>query len=60
LPPLTTASAWAGGDFYEFPRVNPFRVPFDLFDIAGRREGTRQVLIAAQTTFRTLRTELFK
>jgi hypothetical protein len=59
LPPFTTASAWAG-DFYEFPRVNPFRVPFDLFDIAGRREDTRQVLIAAQTTFRTLGTALFK
>jgi hypothetical protein len=44
------------GDFYEFLRVSPFRVLFGLFDIAGRREDTRQVLIAAQTTFRTLGT----
>ena len=42
------------GDFYEFLRVSPSRVLFGLFDIAGRREDTRQVLIAAQKTLRTL------
>ena len=47
------------GDFYEFLRVGPARVLFGLFDIAGRREDTRQILIAAQHTFRTLAPELF-
>jgi serine phosphatase RsbU (regulator of sigma subunit) len=41
------------GDFYEFLRVSPARVLFGLFDMAGRREDTREVLAAAQTTFRT-------
>lgn len=48
------------GDFYEFLRVGPSRVLFGLFDIAGRREETRQVLIAAQTTLRTLAVQLFR
>lgn len=48
------------GDFYEFLRVGRSRVLFGLFDSAGRREGTRQVLIAAQTTFRTLAPHLFR
>jgi sigma-B regulation protein RsbU (phosphoserine phosphatase) len=48
------------GDFYEFLRVSPARVLFGLFDIAGRREDTRQVLIAAQDTFRTLAPRLFQ
>jgi sigma-B regulation protein RsbU (phosphoserine phosphatase) len=47
------------GDFYEFLRVGPQRVIFGLFDIAGRREGTRDILIAAQNTFRTLAPQLF-
>jgi hypothetical protein len=47
------------GDFYEFLRVGPSRVLFGLFDIAGRREGTREILIAAQTTFRTHAPQLF-
>jgi phosphoserine phosphatase RsbU/P len=47
------------GDFYEFLRVGPSRVLFGLFDIAGRREGTREILIAAQKTFRTLAPKLF-
>jgi phosphoserine phosphatase RsbU/P len=42
------------GDFYEFLRVSPSRVLFGLFDMAGRREDTREILTAAQTTFRTL------
>ncbi len=47
------------GDFYEFLRASPSRVLFGLFDIAGRRQDTREILIAAQKTFRTLAPELF-
>ena len=32
---------------------------FGLFDLAGRREDTREILIAAQNTFRTLAPDLF-
>jgi serine phosphatase RsbU (regulator of sigma subunit) len=47
------------GDFYEFLRVGPSRVLFGLFDLAGRRQDTREILIAAQNTFRTLAPKLF-
>lgn len=47
------------GDFYEFLRVGQSRVLFALFDIAGRREDTRDILIAVQRTFRTVAPELF-
>ena len=47
------------GDFYEFLRVGPSRVLFGLFDVAGRREETRQILIAAQASFRTDGLHLF-
>jgi len=47
------------GDFYEFLRASPSRVLFGLFDIAGRREDTREILIAAQKTFRTVAPQLF-
>jgi hypothetical protein len=47
------------GDFYEFLRASRSRVLFGLFDIAGRCEDTRDILIAAQRTFRTLAPELF-
>ncbi len=47
------------GDFYEFLRVGPSRVLFGLFDLAGRREDTREILIAAQNTFRILAPKLF-
>lgn len=47
------------GDFYEFVRVGPSRVLFGLLDLAGRREDTRAILIAAQNTFRTLARKLF-
>ncbi len=47
------------GDFYEFLRVSPSRVLFGLFDLAGRREDTRAILIAAQNTFRILAPKLF-
>jgi serine phosphatase RsbU (regulator of sigma subunit) len=48
------------GDFYEFLRASRSRVLFGLFDIAGRREDTREILIAAQKKFRTLAPELFR
>jgi len=47
------------GDFYEFLRVGPSRVLFGLFDLAGRREDTRAILVAAQNTFRSLAPGLF-
>jgi serine phosphatase RsbU (regulator of sigma subunit) len=47
------------GDFYEFLRVGPSRVLFGLFDLAGRRQETRQILISAQNTFRRLAPKLF-
>jgi phosphoserine phosphatase RsbU/P len=47
------------GDFYEFLRVSPCRVLFCLLDLAGRREDTREILIAAQNAFRTTAPKLF-
>jgi serine phosphatase RsbU (regulator of sigma subunit) len=47
------------GDFYEFLRVGPSRVLFGLFDVAGRRDDTRPILVATQNTFRTLGPKLF-
>jgi serine phosphatase RsbU (regulator of sigma subunit) len=47
------------GDFYEFLRVGSSRVLCGLFDLAGRRQDTREILIATQTTFRTLAPKLF-
>ena len=47
------------GDFYEFLRVGPSRVLFGLLDLAGRREDTREILIATQSTFRKRAPRLF-
>ena len=47
------------GDFYEFLRVGQSRMLFALLDMAGRRADTRETLIAAQTTFRTLAPKFF-
>jgi len=47
------------GDFYEFLRASPTRVLFGLFDIAGRRNDTREILVAAQNLFRSRGPELF-
>ena len=47
------------GDFYDFIRVAPDRVLFVLLDAAGGRKDTRDIVSAAQQTFRTLGTELF-
>jgi serine phosphatase RsbU (regulator of sigma subunit) len=46
------------GDYYDFLRVNNARVLFGLLDVAGRREDNRQILTAAQATFRTSGAEL--
>lgn len=40
------------GDFYDFFRVNQDRVLFGLFDVAGRLENTRPILLALQESFR--------
>src|SRR2546427_4794325 len=40
------------GDFYEFLRIGRARVLFALLDMAGRRADTRDILRAAQKTFR--------
>ena len=48
-----------GGDFYDFLRVSPKRVLFGLLDVAGRQEESREIISAAQQSFRTLGTELF-
>ncbi len=47
------------GDFYEFVRAGKSRLLFALLDMAGRRADTRETLIAAQNTFRTVGTKLF-
>jgi phosphoserine phosphatase RsbU/P len=48
-----------GGDFYDFLRVSPKRVLFGLLDVAGRQEENREIISAAQHSFRTLGAELF-
>jgi phosphoserine phosphatase RsbU/P len=57
------AAVFAGkriaGDFYDSVRVSPERVLFGLLDVAGRREDTRGILIAAQDIFRKSGAELF-
>ena len=47
------------GDFYEFLRVGPSRVLFGLFDVAGRRDDTRPILVATQNTFLNSGPKLF-
>jgi len=41
------------GDFYDFVRINPQRVLFGLFDVAGALQQTRAIVIALQENFRT-------
>jgi len=48
-----------GGDFHDFIRVSPTRVLFGLLDVAGRLEENREIVAAAQATFRSAGTELF-
>jgi serine phosphatase RsbU (regulator of sigma subunit) len=66
VPPLRDAEIAAvyhgrriAGDFYECIRVSPCRVLFALLDVAGRRADTRDILIAAQNTFRNMSSTLF-
>lgn len=47
-----------GGDFYDFIRVSPARVVFGLLDVAGRLEDNREIVGAAQNTFRAVASEL--
>lgn len=47
------------GDFYDAIRVNSHRVLFGLLDVAGRRDATRGILIAAQDIFRKRGCALF-
>jgi|SRR5271165_3206761 len=65
-PPLQGAemavayfSSRAGGDFSDFARVSPYRFLFGLLDVAGKREESRPVLLAAQECFRSAGAELF-
>jgi len=46
------------GDFYDFLRVSPTRVLFALLDVAGRLDQNREIVFAAQETFRTAGKEL--
>jgi serine phosphatase RsbU (regulator of sigma subunit) len=52
-------SGRAGGDFYDFVRVSPNRLLFGLLDMAGKREDSRPILLAAQACFRSAGAELF-
>jgi serine phosphatase RsbU (regulator of sigma subunit) len=47
----------AGGDLYDFIRVNPKRVLFGLLDVAGRAENNREIVTAARDTFRAVGAE---
>jgi serine phosphatase RsbU (regulator of sigma subunit) len=48
-----------GGDLYDFLRVSPTRVLFGLLDVAGRAEQNREIVTAAQSTFRTAGPQVF-
>ncbi len=60
---VDVAAVFAGkrlaGDFYDSIRVSSQRVLIGMLDVAGRREENRKILIAAQSIFRTLGSELF-
>ena len=47
------------GDFYEFMRVGRSRRLLALLDMAGRRADTREILRAAQKTFRQIAAQCF-
>ena len=49
-----------GGDFYDFLRVNPERIVFGLFDIAGKLEQCRAIVLAVQESFRSSGKSLFE
>ena len=47
------------GDFYDSIRVSSERVLIGLLDVAGRRDDTRNLLVASQEVFRTVGSQLF-
>jgi serine phosphatase RsbU (regulator of sigma subunit) len=52
-------SSRAGGDLHDFLRVSPHRFLFGLLDVAGKRETSGPVLLAAQSCFRSSAEQLF-
>src|SRR5258708_5611546 len=48
----------SSGDFYDFIRCSPDRVLFGLFDIAGKLEQARPIMVDMQKTLRELAAEL--
>jgi len=52
-------SSRAGGDLHDFLRVSPYRFLFGLLDVAGKRETSGPVLLAAQACFRSSGEQLF-
>jgi serine phosphatase RsbU (regulator of sigma subunit) len=52
-------SSRAGGDLHDFLRVSPHRFLFGLLDVAGKRETSGPVLLAAQACFRSSAEQLF-
>ena len=52
-------SSRAGGDLHDFLRVSPHRFLFGLLDVAGKRETSGPVLLAAQACFRSAAEQLF-
>jgi serine phosphatase RsbU (regulator of sigma subunit) len=48
-----------GGDFYDFLRVSPSRLLFGLLDVAGPMDANREIVAAAQSTFRQVGCQLF-
>src|SRR5947209_19263611 len=47
------------GDFYDFVRAGQNRLLFGLLDVAGQHDHNRDVVMAAQRTFRSVASELF-
>jgi serine phosphatase RsbU (regulator of sigma subunit) len=52
-------SSRSGGDLHDFLRVSPHRFLFGLLDVAGKRETSGPVLMAAQSCFRSAAEQLF-
>ncbi|HEY4054109.1 MAG TPA: SpoIIE family protein phosphatase [Terriglobales bacterium] len=48
------------GDFYDFVRVNPHRVVFGFFDVAGNLEKNRPIAVPLQARFRAEACELLQ
>jgi len=47
------------GDFYDFIRCSPERVLFGLFDVAGKLDEARPIMVALQQCFRATAEKLF-